>query len=373
MSPSPTVRHVGQIDAFRAIAVACVIVWHGLATRLAIGPMGVDLFFVISGFLITGQLLMMQQARAARGDGLFAPLRSFFGRRVLRLYPVYIAMLAIAAAANLPGVRHYFGWYLLPIPNVVLAIGQIEAPYTAHLWSLGVEWEFYALWAFAVLLAPRKWLPLLVGMLILLGEADDFGLIPLPEDIEEVSLISSLHLLGGGGLLAIAQDRRWPLAWLRRATAPLLLGAALLLGLGTYYAPLRDGVVPIIGSLLKNVGFVALVHSATGGIGGPAGWLLDRRPLRSLGVISYGAYAYHLPLMGIAEKVGARHPSLAPAGPRNELLEVFVLTVLLATASYWLMERPLGRYRHLFRYPGLAPSPDDEGQLSAAPSRTAPT
>ncbi len=168
-----TRAHVPALDKVRGLAILAVILFHTLPSApngtlvdsvvvhvLGMGWTGVDLFFVLSGFLITG-ILINERSRPHY-------FRTFFGRRILRIVPVYVAFMlfsmwiapvvgASTAAAALR-LRELQGWYWPYLTNIFIALHGWDATAdgTSHLWSLAVEEQFYLLWPVAVLLIPLR-------------------------------------------------------------------------------------------------------------------------------------------------------------------------------------------------------------------------
>lgn len=176
-------HRIAALDGVRGIATLLVLVSHFLFADVygdrywwsvaQCGWIGVDLFFVLSGFLITGILLH----KKGRSDYF----RDFYRRRVLRIFPLYyfsilLSLIAILLIDREPhhAVDGYnsLGWYLAFIPNFAMAWGNVWVWQTnwvglAHLWSLAVEEQFYILWPLVVLIVPRKWMLALLCLLLI--------------------------------------------------------------------------------------------------------------------------------------------------------------------------------------------------------------
>ena len=144
-------RRIPQLDGLRAVAFFSVFFWHGfrIPDKLVLWA-GVDLFFVLSGFLITGILLSSEQRPLSKYFG------RFYARRARRILPPY-AMAAILAAALFPvALREEWPWYVFFSSNIGQALGaNIPAPMTTF-WSLAVEEQFYLLWPLVVVACPAK-------------------------------------------------------------------------------------------------------------------------------------------------------------------------------------------------------------------------
>jgi peptidoglycan/LPS O-acetylase OafA/YrhL len=160
-----------QLDGLRALAIVMVLVSHFSASRSAaldvLGNMGVQLFFVLSGFLITGILL---EQRAA-GSGASGPhigaapiLRRFYVRRFVRIMPAYYLGIAVFVLPS-EGLASF--WHLAYLTNVQATLLGTQAIYAGHFWSLAVEEQFYLVWPLIMLLsspnAARRTTWILVG------------------------------------------------------------------------------------------------------------------------------------------------------------------------------------------------------------------
>ncbi|MGH7802858.1 MAG: acyltransferase family protein, partial [Candidatus Binatia bacterium] len=138
-----------ELDALRAFAVTLVVWSHAVGGEVGVGALrvggyhGVTLFFVISGFLITGILLDARAAAARAGTSAGFALRAFYARRFLRIFPVYYAVLLVTFALGFDAVREELGWHLAYLSNWHFAARGEFGISTSHLWSLAVEEQFY--------------------------------------------------------------------------------------------------------------------------------------------------------------------------------------------------------------------------------------
>lgn len=168
--PEPAVVRQGsstympQLDALRAIAVLAVMFHHFVPARaqwplfaaIPFGQLGVKLFFVLSGFLITGILL---RARSKLGDqprAVLSALAGFYARRSLRIFPLYYLVIAVCLVLNVPPVRDELLWLATYTLNLRISYQGWYPEHVAHFWSLAVEEQFYLLWPWVVLFAPSR-------------------------------------------------------------------------------------------------------------------------------------------------------------------------------------------------------------------------
>ncbi|NLO91422.1 MAG: acyltransferase [Elusimicrobia bacterium] len=298
---------------------------------LRIGWMGVSLFFVISGFLITGILL----------DTKDRPhyFRRFYIRRTLRIFPIYYLSLA-AVLLLWPEQPHAdIAYYFSYVQNYLLAANhwQVSAPvFIGHTWSLAVEEQFYLLWPALVLMLNRRTLAWTCAALFLASAA--LRLIwsaTNPETFAPyMSLPTNMDALCSGALLSILW-RHNPGFFTKHAMHLLLAGLAVLGGTVAYlhlnflyhWQPAELATrVPLLSPVCSAM-FVLLIASAVGKAKYFAAFL-RLPPLMYIGKISYGLYLYHFIIM--QGTFGFRHPFLYLA---------ILLTVSMA--SWHFIETPL--------------------------------
>jgi peptidoglycan/LPS O-acetylase OafA/YrhL len=319
----PPGTHVPALDGLRGLAVLIVVVLHfsflqptnrlELAFSLvtSMGWVGVDLFFALSGFLITGILIDTR-----RSEGYF---RSFFLRRTLRIFPLYYAFLFLVLVA-LPlargsGPEQNQLWLLVYLSNVLMASAGWEGmpSHTTHLWSLAVEEQFYLLWPFVVYWADRKGLVRICAAAFLLAILVRAGLhLSTSNGIAGYTLLAArLDPLAAGALVAalVRSPRGAELAL--RSAKPVALGSlAVLLGIAGWNLAIRPlgTLLPPLALDVQLVGYPAIallaaavvVMATTAGERSHTGRVLTSAPLRALGRYSYAIYLFHLPLRDAA-------------------------------------------------------------------------
>ncbi|HET7726282.1 MAG TPA: acyltransferase family protein [Candidatus Limnocylindrales bacterium] len=376
-------RRFAGLDGLRAIAVAAVLVYHAEPGLLPGGFLGVDLFFVLSGFLITFLLL---DAAAVTGR---VDLRAFWARRARRLVPALLLVLAGTVAATValaPGeldaLRRDVLAALAGVTNWELLAGG-ESYFAAatrpsllrHLWSLGVEAQFYLLWPIVLAVAialGRLWLALGVAALGAVGSAVAMAVLLDPGgDPSRVYFGTDTHATGllTGAVLAIVssvlpvpdlEGRRRRLA----GAAATLAGTAALAAVAASFV-LADAYEPI----LYQGGLVAFVLAAAVVVGvlpaaGPMARLLDVAPLRWLGERSYGIYLWHWPVYQLSRPgidVNADAPFVHVAR--------VAVTLLLAELSWSLVEQPIRSRGWRTRRPHTAPASAVPSPIRALPAR----
>jgi peptidoglycan/LPS O-acetylase OafA/YrhL len=368
--------HLLPLDGVRGLAILMVMGCHAFESNyeraspvvrfigefLHYGIVGVDLFFVLSGFLITGILY-----DSLKDDGYF---RKFYARRVLRIFPLYYGVLAVCFLLTRPLHLHWgaMGWLLVlylqnlqPAAIVKFAPGASIALY--HFWSLAVEEQFYLVWPAVVLLVSTK-----RGLLrtTLIGSAGALllrlvlvvsGSSPLAIHVTTICRADSLLL--GGALALLYRSPSWArvMKWAPWGFAGATTVAVVMLG---FVEPRMSGHP--MGYLIWSEGFeYTFLAVASAGL---IAWSLQRgslcsrvfemRPLRFLGKYSYGIYVLHvlvLTLMNLqlrAVLLEATHNKLVAVVGAG--LASLAVSIVVAYLSYHLYERPFLRLKHYFDY-----------------------
>lgn len=329
-SNSPSHRIV-QLDGLRAIAVMAVFAQHALRAPLWIG---VDLFFVLSGFLITGILL----ERKARKQSYFS---YFYARRVRRILPPYLLLLVVSSLLFGLGWAHYWPWYALFATNIGDALGQSGHDSLNILWSLAVEEQFYIFWPVVVLLLPQRALAIVAAALIVVVPILRAIATPWFDSFWPIYYLTPfrMDLLAAGSLLALAvrHDRNALERFKMPAVVLLFAALAVLAWLHLHYPRFRAANTPISNASLYSVSlvlctsFVVIALQAKGIVRR----VLSHRVLVYLGTISYTIYLIHLTILYAVWRLGYSRPASAAVA--------LALTLVYASASWFLFEKRLTR------------------------------
>jgi peptidoglycan/LPS O-acetylase OafA/YrhL len=341
---------IGGLDGLRAVAVGAVVVYHQWPDALPAGFLGVDLFMVLSGFLITG-LLLDERSRTGA-----VRLGSFWLRRFRRLVPALLALLAVVAiwvqvvgpATLKPTVRGqglasllYVGnWKLVSDSTSYASLSDPPSP-LLHLWSLAIEEQFYVIWPLVV-----------VGVLALArGRRRPLALLALAGTLASAGLMAAWFIPGTDPLrLYYGTDTR---------AQAFLIGALAMLAARHFTGErarrgLRRAGMPAFAVMVAAFAWLDSPESLyRGGFGafavvaavvvvavtmpGPLARLLDRSPLRLIGRVSYGIYLWHWPVIVLVTERTVPARGVA-------LLVLRVALIAAATALSWcLIERPYKR------------------------------
>jgi peptidoglycan/LPS O-acetylase OafA/YrhL len=349
-------RRAPGLDGVRALAVLAVMGFHAGASELSGGFLGVDVFFVLSGFLIT-DLLATEYDRLGRLD-----LKDFWSRRARRLLPALALMLVVVSAAAtviepdqdaslrlslLAAVTYTSNWYqILHHVSYFASLGLFTAPPPLdHLWSLAIEEQFYLIWPLILWLLilrlngrrARVTATLILAAVSALAMALEYS----PGDPSLVYYGTDTHasalLIGAALALAfpLATVMAWPAAQVRRLDAAGVVGLVLLAWAAGHFTGNDRAVYPA-GLILAAVGAAGLVAAAAST--GVIAAMTSLPPLRWVGIRSYGIYLWHWPVIALAGAIAGPGPTSAWLW----LIEAAV-TVGLACVSWRFVETPILR------------------------------
>jgi peptidoglycan/LPS O-acetylase OafA/YrhL len=341
-------------DGLRALALAAVFLQHytGLGRTLEMGSEGVWLFFALSGFLII-RILHAERLRIEAGTATRAhALRRFFWRRSLRILPIYYLVLALFTVLGALGLAKDFtfpgAWmHFAYLSNVLAAdLGDWSGRF-GYFWSLAVEEQFYLLAGPALLLAPAAWARPICAMVVMVAFTHHL-LLRLAGAADIVVYTDSLVNFGVvafGGWVALALPARprtggrsWP-ALLCLGLVAALVWAFPKLGLFPVAVANLIGGAPLVVTGILATLALAGVYLNQGSLVVKA---LEWRPLAWLGRISYGLYLYHnLPPHWLLTWASRRWDWGWAPTENQEAAFSFLLVLVLATASWHLIERPL--------------------------------
>ena len=320
-------ERLSQLDGLRALAVTFVMAFHFMPVvdRFApLGSIGVRLFFVLSGFLITTILLR------SRGEPLGEALRRFYLRRSLRIFPVFYLVLAVAALINIGPVRHTIGWHVTYLTNAYLFDRGAWHGSISHLWSLAVEEQFYLVWPFLVLtIAERRLAPVIAVMVI----ASPLSRVAVGGPMNSVLPTSCLDSLGAGALLALPATRELVIRIGKTVGLPLIAAA-----LALRYTGMNGVALEVVLDLGVSLGAAWLVGSAAAGFRGAIGSVLQWKSVAYVGTISYGLYLFH----GFMPYVLGRYvPGFIDMSWPVRALLLTVSTFAVASLSWRVFEAPI--------------------------------
>lgn len=351
-APGPGHRFRPEIQALRAAAVLAVVLYHLWPQWFPGGFIGVDVFFVVSGFLITGNMV-----REAERTGRLS-LRAFWSNRVRRILPAGLLAIAVTALASiwllplsrltqvtthaLASTFYVQNWVLAHESVDYLAQTNPETPFE-HFWSLAVEEQFYIVWPLVVVLAiavgnrARLRQRLLVAFGALVAGSFVWSVVAVGQQDASAYFATTTRLweLGAGALLALLPTE-WRLA--DRTRISCAVGSLVVIALSvvliqpSHPFPGLLALAPVAGAVLM---IVAGPVPETGS--GALGRVLGRRPVQWFGDTSYSLYLWHFPPIVMYVAVTHAMPGLLAGSG------LAALSVGLACLSYYFVEQPTRR------------------------------
>jgi peptidoglycan/LPS O-acetylase OafA/YrhL len=365
-------RRQPELDGIRGLAILGVLATHSCAylaltpgtkpllSLMYFGQWGVDLFFALSGFLITGILLETKSATNY--------FRSFYARRALRIWPIYYSVLAILfslalispwVAANAPPRLEWgsYVFYLQNIPTFWADKLVPQAGMVGHFWSLAIEEQFYFVWPILVLFVPEDSilaicvlgfivaLPLRLYMLTVFGYS--WG--------EMVLTTARMDGLFVGAALAVLSHQRKKLSW-KFSAIPGVAGLMILGWIGVFH---RTDQFIGAGPYMRTFGVtaVALLSGALIALSQlrvrSVSRFLSKRWLRFFGRYSYGIYVFHVPIFLSPSAGLAHYPGIAIPLPLKSavlfILGINCVSIITAVASFELFESRFLRFKAKFK------------------------
>jgi len=358
-------KYIKGFDVLRAIAVLLVIHhhWGSLSSSSPVlnfisqkiiptGTFAVDLFFVLSGFLLTGILISSKVKFAQNSKWLI--IRNFIARRSLRIFPIYYLLIIALYLINYQDVRQHIIYFATYSSNFMIFHNGNWVDDLSHLWTLAVEEQFYLIWPFCIVFIPDRFLVHLMLLFIIAGTAITvfteykygfFGTI-LPYNCFNAFAI--------GGLYAYSLTGRKNSAVIQKTLFYLLPFAIIC------YVMIEAGVPHIPFRLVYAIITVNLIMYVQKGVYGKFGEaILNNRMLINLGKISYGVYLYHQLTQFFY--YGLLHFSERKLHAGKHLLSIlyqpyvaeaiqFILLIVFSYLSYVLIEMRILRLKKYFEY-----------------------
>jgi peptidoglycan/LPS O-acetylase OafA/YrhL len=362
--------YIRQFDGIRAVAVILVILTHwfpgGIAGKFGFGAIGVDIFFVLSGFLIT-RILIVERLKSEAKLLVYSKMKAiknFMVRRSLRIFPIYYLLLFLLIIFNkqLPNpVSQDWEWYFFYMQNTLFFINQAwPGGKLSHLWSLAVEEQFYLFWPWLILFVSQKWMLKLIVFSFFVGITSAYWLPMMLKSESEVDILTPpcMQAFAAGGILAYFHIKRGDNFYHLKNyfLIPALFSFCyLILGLKGFLPLIVDVrtivsiiMVGLISSILINPNSLLALYF----FGNPVFVLL--------GKISYGVYLFHnfIPLLlnsllHLLNKKNIEILSLIYNPKLNEQSILFyfisfLILVIISLTSFYLFESKIQKFKKYF-------------------------
>lgn len=347
-----------QLDGLRTIAVSMVMFGHWVIypKLLSIGAFlstgGVDIFFVLSGFLISGILI-----KASDNTNKIHALKQFYIRRFLRIFPLYYLVILIGVLIAIPNIRQQFWWFLFYAGNIIVAKTNGTSGSFTHLWSLAVEEQFYIFFPFIVFFVPKKNRLISFSLMIVMSVLCR-AIIYLVYK-QNINIAWWMHSLtfccldsfGLGALLAYLKIYHFDLVKRILKKWGLFfwaLGASILLGYVFTLGSQENLFVFTFHRLFFSIFCFWVVGVATtDGFKGVIKLFFENNFIQYLGKISYGLYVYHHFMPYFFGRVGYN------INGHSILLNSFlylIATIIISSISWHFFEYPINKLKERFSY-----------------------
>lgn len=347
--------YLPQLDGVRALAVLLVVVQHWVANPFNMGApfgfIGVTMFFVLSGYLISRILFAAKERQDKQGATLGKSLKIFYARRFLRIFPIYYLTVFVLWAAKDPYAREAITWLLTYTVNFFFLKGGLKSS-IGHLWTLAIEEQYYLVYPFIVLFCtPRQriralWVMCAVALVSRIV-IDRMGVRVADNKYFTLGNFDSFAM---GGMLAHWEGARGKAAvqafFRKPSTGILTVAAVAVFGvLGLALGDRGSGrviwfrTIISVGSLYV-VGLALLESKLLGKV-------LANRVLVYIGKVSYGLYLYHVYAHHFLQLI---YPDAQKLSYPVLLVAYSVITMMVTSASWFLIEKPINGLKSRFKY-----------------------
>lgn len=354
-----SLSYMPQLDSLRAIAALGVYAQHFLhkgnlfRSTIPLGDLGVRLFFVLSGFLITGILLKSRNSIESKTINSRNVIYHFYMRRLLRLLPVFYIFLILNIIFN-PEIKQYALWFFLYLQNIHFAIlGNFS--FAEHLWTLAVEEQFYLVWPLLIIFTPQRWLLPLIIIIVLSGTLFRITFISLGLTHFQSSMLTPSHFdtLGLGGVLSILFTFRPKYEKYLKTILTICFFSGFIILSGVLVSKLMgmsSTIEFIFGELGAGLIFTWLIGISATGKTGKLGVILNSPILIYLGKISYGMYVYHWFVPHIVKYLTEIYGISLPTNEWFQLGFFSLISIVIAIVSWHLLEKPILGLKRKFSY-----------------------
>ena len=354
-------KYIPALDGLRGYAVLLVLAQHWLGNdhflnKFNNGVIGVTLFYVLSGFLITG--ILLKNKKESSEIGLKAQLKNFWTRRILRIFPIYYLILLLLIIFGFQDIRNQFVYFSTYTQNILFYSSDQNFGYLIHFWSLAIEEQFYLIWPVLILLVRFERIPLLIALTIASGIFFRFAvhhdILSLQINPVNYHLVGSMDLFGYGAFLAF-KSAKIGTADTKDYFFPAIMVSLILI---LYFIFGYWDYLVCIGLVSYLLLFILTQYSSA-----LVNLIFCNRVIINLGKISYGVYLIHYfiyPLNHWLHEFCLKYDLKIPLIDiiifpefSNLFIRFFyflLLTILLSFISWRFIEKPFLNLKSKFDY-----------------------
>jgi peptidoglycan/LPS O-acetylase OafA/YrhL len=344
------------LDTYRFIAVILVILFHWFPTYFSFFPfakLGVDMFFLLSGYLITNILLREKESVDSGKLNLLNAFKVFYIRRGLRIFPIYYLLIFVLLFLGYPLIKSNFSYFLLYGVNFLVLKEEKWLEMVSHLWTLSVEEQFYLLWPAIILLAPKRFLNFILALIIMASLIFIFINEYFMNTFYYVHLLGCAATLGSGGVTAIFTNKNHEVHW--KINSFLLFIASIFF----YYLSrlsFYNNLWLTLSFIFFSCSFIFLLvnHKSR-----TMNFIFGNPILCWFGKVSYGLYLYHNIVPWILRNLNGTENYYSFTDfrifpiPKNGieflLFHTFIL-LFLTMFSYFVIEKPFNSLKKKYDY-----------------------
>lgn len=359
MKNSTLLSYNKQIDGLRGIAILAVLVFHFIRfdniyiSRLPFGQ-GVNLFFVISGYLIT-KILLVNKTNIEQGTtSLKQVIKSFYFRRSIRIFPIYYLTIIFLLIINFQNTSKVWEWLVTYTTNFYISIDH--NPYIGsfhHLWSLAVEEQFYLIWPFLILFIPIKHIEKLIVFAILMSVLFKiFYYINFGSSVAiNAHTISCADSLGFGALVAY-----WSLykpeiiSKINNVKLSVLLSFIPFVYFIIYPRDFHSVVIVGNNFLFSVFAFFIILRASESKFTFVTKYILENKLVIHIGKISYGIYLYHFFMPDFFNQMIDWFPKYFNIDSPYKTFYLFLFSIIFAELSWYIIEKPILKLKKRFEY-----------------------
>jgi peptidoglycan/LPS O-acetylase OafA/YrhL len=355
-------KYYKQLDGLRAVAIIGVMIAHWLQSSMT-NPIlqnlpyssGVTLFFVLSGFLITKILLDFKEKNDALGVSQFNSIKSFYIRRSLRIFPIYYITIFVLFIINFSSTRELFPWLATYTTNIYMVMNSKYIGSFTHFWSLAVEEQFYIFWVFIIVFIPKHYIKGIISTFIAISVLLLFYLMQFTGYwLSDLLVICQMHTLGFGALIAYYlkyEPEFFEKISISKMKGYVVAGLVLYALVFVYRKPdeLFEALKLFKYPSLSVVFFLMILIAVRNGFKGPVKYVLESRVMVYIGKISYGLYVYHLFISPLFLNI-LNKPIGLKTNAFGYFLVYFALNMILASVSWYVVEKPINNLKRFFNY-----------------------